>query len=155
MKFSDALDRNMEEIKRPPNPPVGHYIWAVKKHPETDSFESKNSGKTFDRLSFSLSIVEASDDVDPDELAEYGNVQGFMSNKTFLFDNEDEAGFERSMFNLKRFLTDHLGVDEALSMSEALAASVNMQCLGELKHRPDPNDPEIVYAEIGRTTAVS
>lgn len=153
MKFSDALDRKMEEIKRPPNPPVGHYTWQVKKHPESDSFESKNTGKTFDRLNFMMQAVEASDDVDPDDLNDFGNVQGFVTTKSFLFDNEDEQAFERSMFNLKRFF-EHLGIDPSLSMSEALAASVGAQCLGELKHRLDPNDPEIVYAELGRTAGL-
>lgn len=153
MRFTDALDRKMEEVKRPPNPPVGHYTWQVKKHPDTDSFDSRNNGKTFDRLTFQMVCVSPSDDVDPDILAEYGNVAGFVTNKAFLFDNEDEAAFERSMYNVKRFL-DHLGVDDSLSLSEALAASVGAQCLGELKHRPDPNDPEVVYAELGRTAAL-
>ncbi len=153
MKFTDALDRKMEDVKRPPNPPVGHYTWQVKKHPDTDSFESKNSGKTFDRLEFSMACVAPSDDVDPDDLAEYGDVTGFLTRKSFLFDNADEQAFERSMYNLKRFF-EHLGVDESLSVSEALAACIGAQCLGELKHRPDPNDPEVVYAELGRTAAL-
>ena len=152
MRFTDSLDRNMEEVKRPPNPPVGHYVWQVKKHPDTDSFESKASGKTFDRLSFQMSCLEASDDVDPDDLQEYGDVAGFVTTKSFLFDNGDEQAFERSLYNLKRFF-EHLGLEESMSLSEALAAAVGAQCLGELKHRPDPNDPEVVYAEMGRTVA--
>lgn len=152
MKFTDALDRKVEDVKRPPNPPVGHYIWQVRKHPDTDSFESRNTGKTFDRVSFQMSCVSPGDDVDPDDLAEYGDVTGFVTVKTFLFDNEDETAFERSMFNLKRFL-DHLGVTEG-ELGEALAASVGAQCMGELKHRPDPNDPEIVYAELGKTASI-
>lgn len=153
MKFTDALDRKTEEIQRPPNPPVGHYTWQVKKHPDTDQFESRNTGKTFDRVSFQMACVEASDDVDPDDLSDYGNVAGFVTSKSFLFDNADETAFERSMYNLKRFL-EHLGVDESLSVGEALAASVGAQCLGELKHRPDPSDPEVIYAEMGRTAAL-
>lgn len=153
MKFTDALDRKMEEVKRPPNPPIGHYIWQVKKHPETDSFEARTSGKQFDKLTFSMTCIEPSDDVDPDDLADYGNVAGFITSKVFMFDNEDEQAFERSMFNMKRFL-EHLGVDESLSLSEALAASVNAQCLGELKHRADPQDAEVVYAELGKTASL-
>jgi hypothetical protein len=150
MKFTDALDRTMESVKRPPNPPVGHYTWQVKKHPENDSFDSRNSGKTFDRVNFQMVAIEPQDDVDPDDLNEYGDVAGFITNKSFLFDNGDEQAFERSMYNLKRFL-EHLGVDEGLALSEALAACVGTQCVGELKHRPDPNDAEIIYAELGRT----
>jgi len=150
MKFSDVLDRKVEDVKRPPNPPIGHYIWQVKKQPDSEPFESRNTGKTFDRVSFQMACVEATDDVDPDELEEFGNVAGFVTTKSFLFDNEDETAFQRSEYNLKRFL-EHLGIDESLSLGEALAASVNAQCMGELRHRPDPNDPEIVYAELGKT----
>lgn len=149
-KFTDALDRRGEDIKRPPNPPVGHYTWQVQKQPSNESFEAKSSGKTFDRVAFPMVIVEASDDVDPDELKEFGNPAGFMSSKTFLFDNEDEQAFERSLNNLKRFL-EHLGVDTGQELGQMLSDSVGAQCLGELKHRPDPTDSEIIYAELGKT----
>lgn len=155
MKFSSALDRKLEEIKRPPNLPVGHYVWQVMKHPEIDSFESRNNGNTYERVTFQLQCVEASDDVDSDDLAEYGNVAGAVQRKTFLFSNSDDekAAFDRSMFNLRRFL-GHLGVDEGISLSEAFAASIGGRCLGEITHRPDPNDPEVIYAEVGRTAEV-
>jgi len=155
MRFSDALDRKMEDIQRPPNLPIGHYVWTVSKLPDMDEFEGR-SGDTFERLTFQLTCVSAHDDVDPDELAEYGNPAGAVQRKSFLFTNnpEEKANFERSMFNLKRFLHDHLGLDSGLSLEEALANSVGQQCLGELKHRPDPNDPEIVYSEVGNTAAI-
>jgi hypothetical protein len=57
------------------------------------------------------------------------------------------------MFQHKQFLA-HLGVDEGLSLSEAMAASIGGRCIGELKHRPDPNDAELIYAEIGKTAAL-
>lgn len=155
MRFSSALDRKLEEVKRPPNPPVGHYIWQITKHPSVDEFEGRD-GTAFERVTFNITVVAAGDDVDTDELAEYGNIQGYQSRKTFLFsgDEEDKAGFERSMFNLKRFL-EHCGVDQSLSLAEALAASVNQQFMGELTHRPDPKDPEVIYAEVGKTAALS
>ncbi len=155
MDFTSALDRKMEDVKRPPNPPVGHYTIQVKEHPDNSSFESRTSGKTFDRLEFSMVLVEPQDDVDPDELAEYGGeVSGFVVRKSFLFDNEDENAFNRSLFNLKRFM-EHLGLDmEGKSVSEALGESIGAQCIGELKHRPDPNDAEVLYTELGRTAAI-
>jgi hypothetical protein len=155
MKFTEALDRKLEDIKRPPNPPVGHYIWQVSKHPDIDEFESSRTGGTFERITFQITAVSAGEDVDTDDLQEYGNVAGYTSRKTFLFSSseDDKAAFERSMFNLRRFL-GHCGVSDNLSLSEALAASVGQQFMGELTHRPDPNDPEIIYAEVGRTAEV-
>lgn len=154
MKFTDALDRSLENIKRPPNPPVGHYVMQVKKHPENSSFEARNSGKTFDRLEFTLVIVEAKDDVDPEELEEYGDPAGFALRKSFLFDNDDDNAYEKSLYNLRRFL-EQLGVQASgESLSEALAQSVGAQCIGELKHRADNEDAEVIYAELGRTSAL-
>ena len=155
MKFTDALDRKLEEVKRPPNLPTGHYVWQINKVPDREEFDSSRTGKTFDRITFQLTCVEAMDDVDPDELEEYGNVQGAMNRKTFLFsqDDEDKAAFERSVFNLKRFL-EHCGVDESLSLEEGINDAVGKQVVGELTHRPDPEDPEVIYAEVNRTAAV-
>ena len=151
MKFSDALDRKLEDIKRPPNPPTGHYIWQIVKHPDIDEFTSR-AGDDFESILFQVACVSPCDDVDPDELKEYGSLNGYRNRKKFLFaDSEiDQANFDRSLFNLRRFL-GHCGVDEELSMTEALAASVGTQFMGELTHRPDPQDTEVIYAEVGTT----
>jgi hypothetical protein len=151
MNFSDALERNMDEIERPANLPIGNYIWQISKLPEQSAFESSRTGKTFERVDFMVQCVSPSDDVDPDELEEYGNVAGTMNRKSFLFstDEEDKAGFDRSMFQLKQFL-EHCGI-ENMTLAEAFPASVGTQFMGEVKHRPDPNDAEVIYAEIGRT----
>lgn len=156
MRFTDALDRKAEEIKRPPNLPTGHYTFAVKAVPEIEDFESARTGDTFDRVQFQMSCIEPQDDVDADELSDFGNVAGQTLRKTFLFNTTEgkEAEFARSEFNLKRFLVDHLALDESMTMEELLNAAVGAQCIAEVTHRPDPNDPEVVYAELGRTAAL-
>lgn len=156
MKFTDALDRKAEEINRPPVLPKGHYTFQITKEPEIEDFESTKTGDTFDRVTFAMAAVEASDDVDEDELNAFGNVQGQQLRKTFLFNTTDgkDADFDRSMFNLKRFLCEHGGLDEGMTLEELLASCPGVQMLGEVNHRPDPNDPEIIYAEIGRTAAL-
>jgi hypothetical protein len=156
MRFTDALDRKAEEIQRPPNLPMGHYTFAVKAVPEIEDFESAKTGDTFDRVQFQMACIEAQDDVDEDELTAFGNVSGQTLRKTFLFNTTEgkESEFARSEYNLKRFLVDHLGLDESMTMEELLNAAVNAQCIAEVTHRPDPSDPEIVYAELGRTTAL-
>ena len=65
MKFTDALDRKLEEVKRPPNLPTGHYVWQINKVPDREEFDSSRTGKTFDRITFQLTCVEAMDDVKP------------------------------------------------------------------------------------------
>lgn len=156
MRFSDSLDRRMEEVQRPVNPPIGDYIWNMPKPYEAREIEA-GSGDTFDVVTFNAQIVQATDTVDPDELAEYGDVSGFRSRKTFMFNTTEgkEKEYEQTEFNLKRFL-EHCGIDvDNMTMGEALAAAVGANFCGALNHRPDKNDPEVIYAEIGRTTTES
>lgn len=156
MDFKNSLDRKMEEVERPPVLPVGHYICQVSKQPDLDMIESGKTGKQYDKLTFQMVTVSAHDDVDPDELEEFGDPSGQPLRKDFIFskDEDDKAAYARSEYNLKRFLTDHLQLDESLSIGEALAESVGAQCLVEVKHRPDPENPEVVYTETGKTAAV-
>ena len=153
MNFTDSLDRQMEEVQRPINPPTGNYIWQIDKHPEIDTFTSR-AGDEYERITFNVTCVEPCDDVDPDELEEYGNVAGFRSRKSFMLSTaEDKAKeAEGTIFNTKRFL-EHAGVDvESGTLGEAFASSVGGRFRGELKHRPSTDDPEVVFVEIGRTT---
>ena len=154
MDFTSALTQNVDQFERPPIPPIGHYLTQVDKHPDQEDFTSKE-GKTFDRLTYILKIVSAGEDVDEDDLAAFGNVNGYILRKTFIFsrDEADKTSFDRSLFQLRQFL-EHLGVEtEDRPLNEALADSVGQACMTELKHRPDPRDVEIVYAEAGKTTA--
>ncbi len=156
MRFSDTLDRRLEEIKRPPNLPIGDYVWQITKYPTVDSFEARTSGEEWEKVTFFVTCVSAHEDVDPDLLAEYGDVAGAMNQKVFMFNTspEKKADFERVLFNLKQFLATCGVTDDELPLNEAFAQVVGAQFLGELKHRPDPNDPEVVFSEIGRTAAV-
>jgi len=154
MNFTESLNRKMEEVERPPLPPVGHYIMQVVSQPELDLIESARTGKEYDKVLFPVEVVSACDDVDQDELSEFGNVQGIRLRKEFLFSRaeEDKQSYARSEYQMRQFLAEHLGLDAEMSFSEAFPASVGAQFIGELIHRPDPNDPEIIYAELGRKT---
>jgi hypothetical protein len=153
MRFADALDRRGEEIERPPLVPVGTYLWTVAKIPEMDTIADGR----FDIVDFQLRCIAAQDDVDPDALAEYsqkaGNIAGLTRRHRFLFNTEDEGAFNRTLFNMKRFVKEHLGIDDfdSIPLKEALARCVNAQCLASVRWRPDPKDAEIMYDEIDRT----
>lgn len=153
-RFSDALDTKVEDFKRPPNLPAGHYIWQNIEHPEVTDFDSRD-GITFDRVTFNCNPVSAGDDVDEDELKLFGDFTNMKVRKQFLIPDgeQDPVGHDRSMYNIRRFL-EHMGVSEDIPLGEALGESVGAQFLGELTHRPDKNDAEIVYQEIGRTAVV-
>lgn len=152
MDFTTALTQTADEIKRPAAMPTGHYNWQVSGPHEQEEFESRNTGDTFIRIRIPMTCIGPVD-VDEDELAEFGNVNGQKLFKSFLFNtNPDKKNeMERSLYNLKRFLVDHLGMDESASIEELLANMQGESCIGEVTHRPDQNDPEVVYAELGRT----
>lgn len=152
-KFSESLDRRLEEVERPANPPIGFYSFQITKHPEVDEFESA-AGDPFTRVTFQCKAIEAQEDVDEDDLAEFGDVSGFPCRKVFLFNEAEgkERDFDNSEFQMKQFMMN-AGADENASRGEAMAACVNGIFLGELRHRADKYDPDIVYTEIGKTTA--
>lgn len=152
VNFTDHLDKKGSEIERPPIIPIGHYIAKVTKQPEFNKVGSP--GNEFDTCDFVMQItcvVEADDD----EIAEYGDVTKATVRHRFMFDKQDETRQQRSLFNLKRFLEDHLGcMTEKESIKVGLANAVGAECTITISHRPDPNDPEIKYDQVGRTAAV-
>lgn len=153
-KFSDALDRSLETIKRPPPLPIGHYVMRVTKMPDPAEEMTGKDGTSYEKITINVATVSASDDVDPDELAAYGNVANVPLRLDFIFNNDDEMKFEGSLNRLKEFLSK-CGIDaESGSLGEKLTELPNAQFLGEVKHRLDPNDANVVYNEIGRTTSL-
>lgn len=153
-RFTDALNRNMEDIKRPPPLPIGHYVMTITKMP--DAPEPLNSSKgDYEKLTINCQTVSATDDVDPDELEEYGNPAGVPLRIDFIFNNDpaEEAKFEGTLNRLKEFM-QKCGVDASSgSLGEKLSELVGAQFIGEVKQRPDPNDSNVLYNEIGKTTA--
>ena len=153
-RFSDMLDRKGEDIKAPPLLPAGEYILMGKKHPDIGEIKGKD-GTIYDRVTFEMVVVEAAE-VDPDALGAFGKYQGTPVRKQFLFDTspEEEVARERTLNSIKLFLAS-CGIDtESGTLQSMLADFPNTQCRAELIHRPDPNDAERFYLEVGRTYAV-
>lgn len=150
-RFSDALDRNLEDIKRPPPLPVGHYLFAISKVPDAPR---EIEGKPYEILTINCTVVEPLDDVDPDDLEAFGKVAGTPSKIDFIFntDPDEEQKFEGTLNRLKEFC-QKCGVEDAANVQQMLAMLPSTRFMGEIKHRIDPNDDSIVYAEIGRTAA--
>ena len=71
-----------------------------------------------------------------------------------MFDKNDERKFLGTLNRVKTFLIRHLGLPESESIKELLAEATNNQCVIEVSHRPNPNDPEVVYDEIKTTSPV-
>lgn len=149
MDFNSVLNTKMDDIERPLNVPVGTYRFTVKKAPSLE----KSKDDKWEFLTFQLLLLEAVDGVEPEDLAAYGGLNaGSIVQHKFIFDLSDEAQFKKTMFNVKRFLVDHLKcATEETSLKEGVNASINAQGLVFVKWEPDKNDPEIQYARAGRT----
>lgn len=154
--FQNILNTKLEEIRRPPNLPIGTYLWSVFKAEEVNPVKE---GSDWAKIEFTLKCVSPTEDVDTDELAEYGDVTGTFVRRTFLFNRtatESDARNARTLFQLKSFLLDHLGVEpeEGETIPEVLPRTVGLQCLGTIRHSQDRNDPEVFHNEISATAAV-
>lgn len=153
--FSEILDKSSEEVKRPPTAPVGTYILINPKLPvisDENAPVRAGDGREWDTITFNmqvLSVVEA----DPDEVAAYGDVKNIFVRKQFMFPRNDAAGIAKTEFQLKEFLTTHLGLGEG-KIKELMHKSVGAKCMGQLAPRQDKNDPNIWYDDLKRTAPI-
>lgn len=159
VNFADALKVNVEDVERPPLPPQGHYTFRVSKQPTFGEVGSEEKGM-YDTIDFRLQAVEAHEDVDAEDLETAGGVGAINLRHRFMFnqgdDPESQQRHAQSMFNLRRFLTDHLEIDAGdMSMAQAIDASIGHMCKANVQWRQNPNNAEEYFAEIGRTAPVS
>ena len=146
LNFADVASKKMDEVERPPLPPVGTYRFAITKLPET----SKSNDEVWEFLTFNVRAVEALDDVD---MSDYkGEVTNILQQVKFMFNTQDEIEFEKSLFRLRQFLEQHVKcADSDMTVAQAMNASVNQQFLGTIAWRQDKQDPETFHANISRT----
>lgn len=145
VNFADVASRPMADVERPPLPPVGTYRWKVTKLPEQTT---SNNGE-WDIVTFFVQAQEALDDVEVDDYP--GDIRNIRSNVRFMFNKQDEAEFEKSLFRLRTFLEKHIQVEEGLTIAQGLNNSVNQEFLGTIGWSQDKNDPENFFANITRT----
>lgn len=150
MNFADIATKKVEDVERPALPPVGTYRWRVTKLPEQSKVGKDDQ---YDVVTFYVQAQEALDNVDLEDYK--GEVNGILNRVQFMFDTLDEAKFEQTLFRLRTFTERHLKCAEpGMSINEALNAAIGQECLGDIKWRQDKNDPDTMYAEIGRTAPV-
>lgn len=151
LNFAEIASKRVEEVERPPLPPVGTYRFRVTKVPES----TKSQDEQWEFLRFNCKAIEALDNVDT---AEYpGDISNIMLSKSFVFNSADEAAFETTLFQLRQFCEKHLKcVEEGMTIAEMLNASVNAEFLGDVRWQQDKRDQsgETFNAEIGRTAPV-
>lgn len=146
LSFASIADKKIDEIERPPLPPVGTYRWKISKLPEL----TKSGDEKWEILNISVRAVEALDDVD---MSDYkGDVSGIMQSVRFMFNLEDEAEFEKTLFRVRIFFEKHVkSAEPGMTIPQAINASVGQEFLGTIAWKQDKQDADIFHANIGKT----
>ena len=151
INFADVASKRIEEVERPPLPPVGTYRFRVMKVPES----TKSQDEAWEFLRFNCRAVEALDNVDTSDYK--GDINNVMLSKSFVFNTQDEASFETTLFQLRQFCEKHLQCAEpGMTIAEMLNNAVNQEFLGDVRWQQDKRDQsgETFNAEIGLTAPV-
>lgn len=154
MDFNQVLKTIVNEIERPPLVPHGTYVGQISKVPTPRDLSTVNfNGNVVD---FNIRLQQAQEDVDADALREYGSLASAMCQHSFMFNKDDDNAFQRTLFNMRRFLEDTLKIDlsDGKDLSQALNESVGRQFLVTLKWEPDKQNKEIMYARVAKTAPV-
>lgn len=140
--FEDILNRPADDIKPPPQLPVGTYHTILVGLPE----RGKSSKKQTDFFKFIHKIVAPLDDVDTEALAEIeGGVIGKEVDNTFYIT-------EKSAFMLKDFLIN-CGIEvEGKSLAACIDETPNREVLIHIKH--EASDNARIFAKVGYTAPV-
>ena len=150
--FASALNTRAADIEKPKLLPRGTYIWKVSKVPA----QTESGSGEWNIIEFPIQCVEATSDVDPDDLDDFGAVAGFRNRISFMFptDPEKKNDFDRAMYRLREFLTSTLGLeaDDSTTLKELLDNSVNYQFMAVASWTPG-RDGE-TYVNVGNYAPV-
>lgn len=135
MDFMSVLNTVASEVEKPLPLPAGNYLLKVSKVPT----EKSSSNGDWMMIDFPVVPVEAQNDVDPDQLAEFGDLKSGAGRVSFMFPTADseENARKRSLFQLKKFLQDTLMIeaDPDATIKELMAKAVGHECLATARHR--------------------
>jgi hypothetical protein len=151
LNFNEIATERLGDIERPPLPPAGTYVFQVTKLAEVITTKDE----AWDMVTFPMKAVAPTDDVDPGELESFGKLDNVRIGHRFIFDKNDQVSFDKTKYQLRRFLEEHLKcADENTSLKEAMNNAVGQQCLGTVIWKADKEDKELFHANIGRTAPV-
>jgi hypothetical protein len=154
--FAEIANKKASEIEKPPLPPIGPYVMQVTNQPAIQKRNSANGD--FEVLDFQLQGVQHLDGVDVKELSKFGGAKGVRVRHSFIFNTspDEEANFQRTEYNLKQFLVEHLRAGkETDTLAQLIGAAKGKTCVAEIGHRPDANKPDTFYADVKNTQAVA
>lgn len=152
MNFSSIGTMQLDNIDLPTVLPEGSYLFTIIRPASTTDFEKGGFSKvTFDAKVSGLSEVM----LESGEVAAE-NVLGKLASKEFMFptnpnSDEDKARFTQTLGQMRLFLIETLGMDNNLSVAEALATCSGYTFWGKIRHRASKENPDMTFVSIGST----
>ncbi len=141
--FAEILSKRTDEIERPKPLPVGTYLAMVEGAPELREIGKKSTPAA----EFKFRILSPGDDVDREALTAMGGIGEHRMRKPYFLTDE-------SLYRLKEFLVDHLGIAEnGRPIGQLLSEAPNQQVYVTVSHRPSEDGSQI-YAEVKSTSKV-
>lgn len=138
-EFASILDMPAADISRPAPAPAGSYLCVVNGLPRFD----KSTKKQTEYAEFSLKPLQAGEEVDKDELEAWGPLSDKEFKHTFYIT-------ERSVYRLKEFMVNDLGIEEEGSLRAMIDSTPGCQCLVHIKHVAS-EDGTAIYANVAKT----
>jgi hypothetical protein len=129
--LTDILNRPATDFNFPPPAPEGGYHCVVAGLPEeVESSEKKTPG-----YKFTLNMIGAMDDVDDDELKEFGGFEGKSLKVTFWI-SQDPDKEEVTVAMLREFL-EKCGIEaDGKSVMGMIEEAPNTEVIAFVKHKP-------------------
>lgn len=141
--FADALNTNASDVEAAPIMPVGTYQWEVIK-----DHEIRAAGEDWEVISWLVKCTGAEEDVDEDELEEFGSPVGEVARWEFMSPTasgkEGERGRQNTLNRIKKWLTDVLMIEESGTVGEMMAEAKGNHMLAQVTHRPQKSSGEMM-----------
>lgn len=141
--FAEILNRPAKDIKAPPVLPQGAYMGVIQgPYKPIVSAEKKTPG-----VEFTIALQQPISDVDQNMLLEAGGLAGKTVQQRFYIT-------DGSVYYVKQFLVDHLGIEEGdKSMAELLAEAPGKTLGVNVVNQPSKSGDRMVHF-IGSTFKV-
>jgi len=139
--FSKLLSKQASTIEKPKAIPIGHYIAVNQKLPD---FKGIGKNETPGAV-FALVLIAPTEDVDQDQLKEYGEIKGKSVNYTQWL---TEASEYRATQELCNAFDIEMGEK---TLGQIYNETINKQILVEITHEPSQDGTEMFH----RATAIA
>lgn len=131
MSYKDLLKQRSVDIKPPKPIPSGPYVAQIRNY----EFTTRGEKRT-ECVAFNLTLLEAGDEVDQEELANAAEEVKRAKPQIRKFLTPD------SIFILNKFLLETLGIEQGeKSLEEMLAESINKKVVLVYQQQPAKDDP--------------